>query len=197
MNSVAGSACEAHAMSEHADRYRKVAAAFTARAEAVPDGAWDNPAPCEGWVARDVVRHMVEWMPSMFFANAGITTPDGPSVDDDPLGAWRALDGAMQAALDDPEVASREFDMQVGRFSVESAMSMFGTPDVLIHTWDLARATGLDETLDADEVRQLLAAMESIDEEMLRNSGQFGPRVDVPAGADAQTQLIAFTGRHP
>ena len=32
---------------------------------------------------------------------------------------------------------------------------------------------------------------------VLRESGHFGPRVDVPPDADTQTRLIAFTGRHP
>jgi hypothetical protein len=34
-------------------------------------------------------------------------------------------------------------------------------------------------------------------DEMLRASGQYGPRVEVPAGADEQTRLIAFMGRLP
>jgi hypothetical protein len=38
--------------------------------------------------------------------------------------------------------------------------------------------------------------MEPLDE-MLRASGHYGPRVEVPADADEQTRLIAFTGRHP
>jgi acyl-CoA synthetase (AMP-forming)/AMP-acid ligase II len=41
--------------------------------------------------------------------------------------------------------------------------------DVLIHTWDLARATGQDETLDADEVHRMLVGIEPYDE-MLRSS---------------------------
>lgn len=45
-------------MSEIAERYRKVAADFTRRVDAVPDDAWDNPTPCDGWVARDVVGHL-------------------------------------------------------------------------------------------------------------------------------------------
>jgi Mycothiol maleylpyruvate isomerase N-terminal domain len=73
-------------VSEISDRYRRVAGQFTQRVEAVPDGAWDNPAPCEGWVARDVVGHLVEWMkaagPGTAF-EAGLyellatTVPDG------------------------------------------------------------------------------------------------------------------------
>jgi uncharacterized protein (TIGR03086 family) len=184
------------AVSEISDRYRKVAAEFTRRARSVADDAWDNPAPCEGWVARDVVRHMVEWMPGFFLGGAGVEVPTIPSVDEDPAGAWEAVDGAIQAALDDPEISAREFDMQAGRYRVDDAVATFGLGDVLVHTWDLARATGLDETLDADEVHRLFTGMEPVDE-LLRSSGHFGPRVDVPADADEQTKLIAFTGRRP
>ena len=44
------------------ERFGQVAEGFTARVVAVPESAWENPAPCEGWVARDVVRHLVEWL---------------------------------------------------------------------------------------------------------------------------------------
>ena len=50
--------------------------------------------------------------------------------------------------------------------------------------------------LDTGEVRDLLAGMEPHDE-MLRQSGHYGPRIEVPADADEQTKLIAFTGRRP
>jgi uncharacterized protein (TIGR03086 family) len=183
-------------VSEIPDRYRKVAAQFTQRARAVPDDAWDNPAPCESWVARDVVRHMVDWMPGFFLGGAGVEVPTIPSVDEDPVGAWEVLDGALQAALDDPEISAREFDMQAGRYRVDDAIATFCLGDVLVHTWDLARATGLDETLDADEVHRHFTGMEPIDE-LLRSSGHYGPRVDVAADADEQTKLIAFTGRRP
>ena len=183
-------------MSQIADRYRRVAAAFTARVEGVPEGAWENKAPCEGWVARDVVRHVVGWMPELFFKSAGLEPPSLPSVDDDPVAAWKALDAALQANLEDPDIAGREFTMQLGPTTLERAVDQFGTGDVLVHTWDLARATGQDETLDVDEVHTMFEGMEPMDE-MIRNSGHFGPRVPVPDDADEQTKLIAFTGRTP
>jgi uncharacterized protein (TIGR03086 family) len=80
--------------------------------------------------------------------------------------------------------------------TVAQAIDQFGTNDILVHTWDLARATGLDETLDATEVGRMLAGMEPYDEAM-RQSGHYGPRVEVPDDADEQTRLIAFTGRRP
>ena len=73
---------------------------------------------------------------------------------------------------------------------------MICTSDVFLHTWDLARATGLDETPDPEEVHRLLEGMEPMDE-LLRSSGHYGPRVEVAPDADEQTRLIAFIGRRP
>ncbi|MPY95287.1 MAG: TIGR03086 family protein [Acidimicrobiia bacterium] len=184
-------------MSEVAERYRNVARGFTERAAAVPAGAWGNPAPCAGWVARDVVRHLVEWVPPFLEAGAGVELAAGPGADEDPAGAWRAMSDGIQALLDDPASDSREFaHPMAGRHPLDQAIAMFILSDVLVHTWDLARATGLDETLDAGEVKVMLAGIEPMDE-ALRASGHYGPRVEVPEGADEQTRLIAFTGRQP
>ena len=184
-------------MSEYLERYDRVATAFTRRvSRRYPRTPGTRPAPCVGWVARDVVRHLVEWMPSLLAEGWGLTMPAHPSVDDDPVAAWAAVDAAIRGWLADPAVASREADIRPGRFSFEQAVDMFGTGDIFVHTWDLARATGLDETLDPEQVHRMFVAMEPMDE-MLRQSGQFGPRVAVPDDADEQTKLIAFTGRTP
>lgn len=184
-------------MGEIGEGYRRVATRFTHRVDEMAPEAWDAPAPCEGWVARDVVRHLVEWLPAFLDAAGGPTLPKGPSVDDDPAGAWRTLDAAVQSLLDDPVARAREISHpRAGTHRLDAAIATFFTPDVLVHTWDLARAGGLDETLDAEMVHDLLAEMEPMDE-MLRSSGQFGPRVHVPVDSDEQTKLIAFTGRRP
>jgi uncharacterized protein (TIGR03086 family) len=184
-------------VSEIAERYRRVAGQMTQRVVAVPDSAWDNPSPCEGWVARDIIRHMAEWIPGFLASGAGVALPQGPSVDEDPVGAWQVLNDGIQALLDDPQSAAAEFSHpRAGSHSVEQAIAIFFLGDVLIHTWDVARATGGDETLDADEVHRMADGMEPHDE-MLRASGQYGQRVAVPADADEQTRLIAFMGRQP
>jgi uncharacterized protein (TIGR03086 family) len=183
-------------MTEISDRYRRIAATFTDRVEHVPAGRWDDPAPCEGWVARDVVGHLVEWLPAFFFEQWDIVAPDHPSVADDPAAAWKAIDETLQRSLDDPSVASTVRDTRMGPQSFEQCFDMIGTNDVFMHTWDLSRATGQDETLDPDEVHNMLVGIEPMDEPM-RSSGQYGPRVSVPDDADEQTQLIAFIGRQP
>ena len=183
-------------MSESSERYRNIAGQFTERVKGVPEGAWDNPAPPEGWVARDVVRHLLEWVPGFLESNSGISLPKATTVDTDPVGAWTTFSDALQVVLDDPVVSAQEFEGRMGRQSVEKVIDMIVTSDVLLHTWDLARATGQDETLDAEEVHRMLEGMEPMDE-LLRNSGHYGPRVAVPDDADEQTKLIAFIGRQP
>jgi uncharacterized protein (TIGR03086 family) len=184
-------------MSEIADRYRRVAGRFTARANEVADADWDRPAPCEGWVARDVVRHLVDWVPVFFAAAGAPTLPVNPSVDDDPAGAWRTMSDGIQALLDDPAMSATVVSHpRAGEHRFDEAIAMFVVGDVVIHTWDLARATGLDESLDVDIVHEMLVGMEPMDE-ALRSSGHFGPKVEVPADADEQTKLLAFTGRRP
>jgi uncharacterized protein (TIGR03086 family) len=179
-----------------ADRFRRVAGRFTQRVGEVPADAWANAAPCAGWDALDVVRHLVEWIPGVI-GRSGLAMPDLPSVDDDPVGAWRTLAAALQGMLDDPQRRTVTFDGgPPGQMTVEQAIDRLVTADVLVHTWDLARATGLDERLDESVVAEALAGMEPIDE-LLRASGHFGPKVEVPADADMQTRLIAFTGRQP
>jgi uncharacterized protein (TIGR03086 family) len=188
-------------MTEIATRFERVAAGFTARVEAVPTDAWERPAPCEGWVARDVVQHLVEWLPGPGFllGSFGVDTGPIPSVETDPAAAWAVVRDAIQHALVDPATATRVEDCgPPGRLSLEAAVDMTCTPDVLIHTWDLARATGLDERLDPDEVHRQLAGVEGLPPEVdkaMRDSGHFGPRVAVSDDADEQTRLLAFMGR--
>ncbi len=182
---------------ENAERFRTIAGQFTRVAESVPEAAWENPAPPEGWVARDVVRHLVEWVPSLFGPAGGVEVPPGPSVDEDPVGAWRNLADTFQAVLDDPASADRRFAHEMaGEHALPDAIDMFVTGDVLMHTWDLARATGGDERLDPDQVHRMLVGMLPLDE-MLRASGQYGAKVAVPDDADEQTQLLGFIGRQP
>jgi uncharacterized protein (TIGR03086 family) len=183
------------APSDPAARFRTVAAAFTERVGGVPPGRWDDPAPCEGWVARDVVRHMVEWMPAFLESAGGPALTVRTSVDDDPAGAWAELRDGLQAMLDDPAISSSELSHpRAGAHRFDAGVDTFFTGDVFLHTWDLARATGQPEQLDEAMAAEVLAGMEPLDE-VLRESGQYGPKVEPPPGADATTRLMAFIGR--
>ena len=182
-------------MSDIAEKYRTRAAAMTAKIEGVPDDAWGNQSPCEEWTARDVVGHLVGTT-GLFFGFIGKDAPEGPSVDDDPVAAWTAARNAMQAALDDPDVATAEYEGLFGPTTFEQSVSRFICADLIIHNWDLSRATGQDEALDLDAMREIKTEMEPYSDAM-RQPGAFGPEVEPPAGADEQTKFLCFLGRQP
>ena len=177
-----------------ADRFRRVNSTFTTRLAEVID--WSAPTPCDGWVASDVVRHLAEWGTG-FFGGVCVPVTHGTAVDTAPVGAWTTLGDQLQALLDDPEAAARPISAgPMGEMPLADAIERLVTGDVHVHTWDLARACGLDETLDAEVSADMLAGMEPMDA-MLRASGHFGPRVDAPADASVQDKLLAFMGRRP
>jgi len=180
-------------MTDTSDRYRALAAAMTERIAAVPDDGWDAPTPCEDWTVRDLVGHLVDTT-GMFFGFIGEEPPAGPSVDDDPAGAFAAARDAMQAALDDPAIAGKEYDGAFGRTTFSRSVDGFICADLVVHGWDLARATGQDEHLDPDEVHRVHEALKPMDEKM-RGPGAFGPKIGPPPGADEQTELLCFLGR--
>jgi len=178
-----------------AEEHRKVAGAFTERVLGTTD--WDAPTPVDGWQARDVVDHLATWLPG-FLEGHGIqgVGPGDLSAADDPVATWQAHVASVQAFLDGPGAAQEISDPRLGTWVVGDLVDRIYTADVFMHTWDLAQATGQDDTLDPETCAAMLAGMEPMDA-VLRESGQYGPRVEVPADADAQTRLVGFIGRDP
>ena len=171
-----------------AERHRAVAAAFGERVRGTRD--WDVPAPVDGWTARSVVDHLTSWFPDFLASGAGVELP---KADPDPVVAWQAQADAVQALVEDP--AGRVLkNPHIGEVPLDEAIDRFYTADVFMHTWDLARATGQDETLDEDMSRELYEGMVPI-EDLLRSSGQYGAAVPVPDDADWQTRMLGFIGR--
>ncbi|GAB3835481.1 TIGR03086 family metal-binding protein [Dactylosporangium cerinum] len=177
-----------------AERHRQICRVFTQRVRGTRQ--WDAPSPVDGWTARDVVRHLIEWFPYFLAEGTGIKLPPGPSVDDDPVAAWQHHVDAVQAVLDEPGPVRVFSHPYIGELPLDRAIDQFYATDVFMHTWDLARATGQDDRLDPQECANLFAGMESM-EEVIRSSGQYGPRVPVRPDADAQTKLLGFIGRDP
>ena len=180
-------------MSDVSDRYNRLAGAFAAKVAAVPNDRWASPSPCEGWTARDLVRHIVD-SHGMFLGFIGEELGAIPSVDDDPAAAFDGARKAIQARLDDPERATAEYEGFTGKSTFEEGINRFISFDLVVHNWDLSRAAGLDETMDLDEVRAMAEAAPKFGD-ALRAPGVFGPEVEPPEGADEQTKLLAFLGR--
>jgi uncharacterized protein (TIGR03086 family) len=180
-----------------AAEHRETTDPFTRLVVAADPARWDGPSPVAEWRARDVVEHLVTWLPAFLESGAGVRLPSGPPVAEDPVAAWTTHCEGVQALLDDPATHDRLLrNPHVGDLPLDVAIDRFYTADVFLHTWDLARATGQEVELDPERCAAMLAGMEPLDE-MLRQSGQYGPRVPVAADADPQTRLVAFIGRDP
>lgn len=182
-------------MSETSERYRRLADGFAETIRAVPPERWESPSPCEGWTARDVVRHVVDTQ-GMFLGFVGREPGHVPSVDDDPAAAWDGARRVVQADLEDPARATAEFDGHFGRSTFEAAVDRFLCFDLIVHRWDLARAAGIEHRIDPGDVRQAEAAARAFGDAM-RGPGAFGPEVEAPPDADEQVKLLAFLGRRP
>lgn len=178
-----------------AARYAAIADGFTALVNGTRD--WSSPSPVEGWAARDVVWHLTDWLPGLLSTGAAIELPLRDPSAPDPINDWAALDRAVRSILAQRAVVDGPFaHPQAGTMTVGTAIDMLFTPDVFMHSWDLARASAQTITLDAEYCASLLDGMEGI-EDMLRSSGHYGPRVTVPGDVDVQSRLMAFIGRNP
>jgi uncharacterized protein (TIGR03086 family) len=180
-------------VSEETDRFELVAAGFDRRVRAVPAEKWDAQSPCEEWKAREIVVHVVGNYRSMA-AQATGGEAETMGADEDPVQAWTDAYNRMQVLAQDPETLAQTVSGPTGPTPLEQILGALIAMDTHIHTWDLARAVGGDEQLDPNVVRFARGLLEPMDE-MIRRPGVFGPKLEPPAGADEQTQLLYFLGR--
>jgi uncharacterized protein (TIGR03086 family) len=180
-------------MSQVSERYRRLGDEFAATIAAVPDDRWDSASPCEGWTARDVVAHMCS-VQGVFLGLVGEPAGEGPEVSEDPVGAWRAAAAPVDAVLADDERASSIYDGVFGPTTFESAVDRFANFDLVVHRWDLARATGGDETIDPEDAQRVIDGIAAFGP-ALYGPGVCAEPVAVPEGADVTTRMLGLVGR--
>lgn len=176
-----------------ADRYRRLAARLTSRIDAVPSDKWDVASTCEGWTVRDVVRHIVDTQKGSL-EPVGLSIPDGPSADENPVAAWVHTRDAMQDILDDPARAHLEYDGHFGRTDLASSIGSFYSLDLIVHAWDIAHPAGVEDTIADEDLDFVEAFIEKLGDN-IRMDGVCGPAVEVPDSADRQTKVLAQLGR--
>jgi len=179
-------------MSEASDRYRTVAQGFDARLAGTGPDQWSNPTPCSEWDVRDLVAHVVGTHRHVVATLGG--QAEEVDKDGDLGAAFAEASGAVETALADPTTCARTISGMFGEQPFESLVGRLLCSDTLIHTWDLARATGQDDQLDADAVGKTLEFLTPIDE-AIRRPGGFSPKIEPAEGRDAQTRLLNFAGR--
>jgi uncharacterized protein (TIGR03086 family) len=180
-------------MSEVADRYGRIADGFQARLSGVGAGQWAERSPCAEWTARDVAVHVIVTHRRVMTALDGTEAAEiDPDVD--LREQWTDARAAIAAAVDDPDRAATTVGGMFGEQSFESLVSRLLCADTMVHTWDLARATGQDDRLDPQGVTRAMDFLGPIDE-AIRRPGGFAAKIEPAPGADEQTRLLNFCGR--
>lgn len=142
--------------------------------------------PCEGWCAQEVADHAVATQVSFVAPMLGVEVPEGA--------AWPEVRQAIGGALTAEALEGTVAHPAMGEMPKGMVMGI-GISDLLVHTWDVARSTGGDESLPAAAVSASFAGLQRFPEEMMRSEGMFGAAVPSAEGADEQTQMLNFAGR--
>lgn len=184
-------------MSEQLRNYTRALYGFDAVIQRVPDDRWDADSPCEGWSARDVVAHACGVMEAIAtMARTGENAlPSTPEAGDDPVGLWNRSRDDVLEALDRPGVLDQIGTYWFGESSIDDILA-FAVWDPLGHSWDVARAVGLDPHA-SDDVAEASIAVISASADMIRSMGLMGDPVEVPADAPAMARFLGLTGRDP
>jgi uncharacterized protein (TIGR03086 family) len=114
--------------------------------------------------------------------------------DGDLLAQWLGASNAITVALGDPTRAAAIVGGMFGEQPFEALVGRLVCTDLLVHTWDLARATGQDDRLDPEALSKAEEFLSDIDE-AIRVPGGFAAKITPSPGADDQTRFLNFCGR--
>lgn len=179
--------------------FERSAALFDERARAITSSQWSDPTSCSEWNVRDLVDHLTNeclWVPPLMegqtIAEVGDRF-DGDSLGDDPIGSWSAARSDALKAVAEPGALDRTVHLSYADVPGHHYIGQLSR-DLLIHSWDLAKGIGYDETLPTDLMK--LAYEDSKAEEgVIRGSGLFGDEVAAGPNASLQEELLGLLGR--
>jgi uncharacterized protein (TIGR03086 family) len=172
----------------------------------VRDDLLDAPTPCPAYTLGDLVDHIGGAAVAFTGAavkNSGDVTAQGPSGDASRLtDDWRTrirrdLNGLAEAWRDPAAWAGMT---RAGGIDLPGEVAgLVALDEIVIHGWDVARATGQAYEPDPPELEAVQGFVAQFSEPGLEaeRAGLFGPVVDVPADAPLLDRVIGLTGRDP
>jgi uncharacterized protein (TIGR03086 family) len=177
--------------------------AVAAVLDGIRDDQLGDPTPCPDYSVSDVLDHL-HGLSSAFTLSATKQTPPGggrPQADGSRLApGWRAeipvaLD-RLAAAWTDP--AAYDGLTMAGPIEMPAPIAaLVALDEVVVHGWDLARATGQAYAPDDSVVLACLGFASGFEPPPEAGAGPFGPPVPVPDSAAALDRLAGATGRDP
>ncbi|WP_062210166.1 TIGR03086 family metal-binding protein [Streptomyces sp. NBRC 109706] len=187
---------------------RPVADRLAALLDGVPDDRLDAPTPCPGMPVRGLLQHLLGL--TLAF-RAAARKEFGPLTDTDPedpdapapslAGDWR---GRLREQLAELATAWRDpaawqGATRAGGVDLPGEIAgVVALNEVLLHGWDLARATDQPFVADPAALQASIDLLsQDADDPDARAQGPFGPPVPVPADASPLARAVALSGRSP
>jgi uncharacterized protein (TIGR03086 family) len=160
---------------------------------------WHAPTPNTEWDVKQVANHIIGenlWAGELLKGKtiAEVANKfDGDVAGSDPAASYRASVSVATAAVTAPGAMEAVCHLSFGDFSgADYSAQLF--LDLLIHGWDIARATEQDTRLPPELVEACIPIAQEITA-MARSSGVYGDDLQVSPDADQQTRLLALVGR--
>jgi uncharacterized protein (TIGR03086 family) len=156
----------------------------------------DGQTPCAEWKVRDLFGHLLGGATIFAAMVRGDEPPsDVPSAEDRDLSsATRAAAAELDAAFRQAGALERIVPTPFGEMPGETFARLLAF-DLLVHTWDLATATGQDLSVPAEVVAEVDAFARAAIAPEMRGPGTFGPELEPAPGATPLERLVAFAGR--
>ncbi|MEU1213019.1 TIGR03086 family metal-binding protein [Streptomyces sp. NPDC005791] len=163
-----------------------------------------GPTPCPDYAVRELLGHLMGL--AVAFRDAGYKKL-GPTTDTSPTSATPVLPAdwreTLPPLLDELVTAWRspaalEGMTRAGGVDLPGRIAgAIARNELVVHGWDLARATGQEFRADEASLRSSEAMLAPGDDDRSGPDAIFGPPVPVPAGAPLVDRVIALSGRRP
>ncbi len=174
--------------------------AFLDRLHRISTAQFDLDTPCEGWNVADLINHVAVGSAMAVALVEGASTEEAAAimssrVEGELVAVCRHQLSAAVSALEGPIAHEDIVHHPVGDVPASQLLS-FRIGDLTLHSWDLSRATGMNEALPQALVERSWADFSPM-EPFIGSIGMFG---DGPSGllgedADLQARLLDLTGR--
>jgi uncharacterized protein (TIGR03086 family) len=172
--------------------------------KATPADQLGAPTPCTEWDVRGLLSHVIGtlWLAEGLFTDQAPRYPMVPGglppadlAGNDPAAAYAEASAAALAAASAGDTLTRVHVTPLGEMP-GPALAGWTTLDILVHGWDLARATGQPADLDGRLAGHVLAFAEQALTPQTR-APRIGLALTVAPDAPITDRLVAFLGRQP
>jgi uncharacterized protein (TIGR03086 family) len=171
------------------------AAQVATLADGVADDRLGDPTPCPGWSVATVLDHFIKLTDAFTDGARKVVRTDTPEPVPDLPPGWRDLLRTRLADLADAwrDPAAWDGDATVAGVTLSGELTAaVVTDELIVHGWDLARATGQPFSADPASLRAALVFAEKFSG---MEGGPFGSPLPTPPDASDLDRLLGYTGR--